>query len=175
MDCLKVMLTHFCGPDPADYPNQPHHPPEKLLANQASSTPTVRSDKEISQEVVQLLCITEKHGSALRCQLDNAVGAQGWTKGIARAILSCLETLVKEGKGRQGQVFDEAIVRAEQAAMDFFTFSQDHPYLAAGFVTIVAVGVLVYMAPWVIEVLGFGEFGPASGKFCLLPNLWYRS
>jgi len=63
-----------------------------------------------------------------------------------------------------GQAFSEAIDTAEAAAKACFSFAQDHPEIVAGLLIIVAVGVLVLMAPWAVEALGFGELGPVAGK-----------
>lgn len=34
------------------------------------------------------------------------------------------------------------------------------------FSTVVALGVLVVLAPYAVEMLGFGELGPLEGEFC---------
>ena len=49
--------------------------------------------------------------------------------------------------------FDKAI----DAAVEFV---KDNPI----FCTLVALGILVILAPWAIEALGFGELGPIEGE-----------
>ncbi|KIW95157.1 uncharacterized protein Z519_03741 [Cladophialophora bantiana CBS 173.52] len=59
-----------------------------------------------------------------------------------------------------------AIKKAYDKAYDIASeFTRDHPVLAAAILTLVAIGILVYLAPWVIEALGFGELGPIEGSF----------
>lgn len=59
---------------------------------------------------------------------------------------------------------EEFFDKAEEATISNFDFPHEYPYLTAGFATIVAVGVLVLVAPWVVEALGFAELGPVAGK-----------
>ena len=51
----------------------------------------------------------------------------------------------------------DALDRAYGAAAEF---AHDHPV----FLTLLALGVLVALAPYVIELLGFGELGPIEGE-----------
>ncbi|KAK5454968.1 hypothetical protein LTS15_005688 [Exophiala xenobiotica] len=60
--------------------------------------------------------------------------------------------------GAKKEAYDKALAIASD-------FTKEHPVLIAAILTIVAIGILVYLAPWVVEVLGFGEFGPAEGSF----------
>lgn len=51
-------------------------------------------------------------------------------------------------------------------------FAKDHPLATAGLLTMLAAGILVYLAPTVVEALGFAVLGPVRGMFfrtCLLP------
>lgn len=165
MDMFKIITSLLCGATAVDYTDRDRYLQEKLLRQNPNNTPrTIRSDKEISQQIVHILLTIENNGPALRRELNDVVGAQGWTEAIACSILACLEQVIKEGREKLGQVLNEAIERAENAVNDLFEFSKEHPYLVAGFVTIVAIGILVYMAPWVVEALGFGELGPVAGK-----------
>ncbi|TLD13530.1 uncharacterized protein PgNI_02737 [Pyricularia grisea] len=91
---------------------------------------------------------------------DDAVGGQGWTERIAHAIVTGLEALIKQGRQTIGPFLEEFINKAEKATIFNFDFPYEYPYLTAGFAIIVAVGVLVFVAPWVVEALGFAELGP---------------
>ena len=42
---------------------------------------------------------------------------------------------------------------------------KEHPFAIAVCVTIIAIGVLVILAPFVVEMLGFGELGPLEGMY----------
>ncbi|KAI7909240.1 hypothetical protein M9X92_011745 [Pyricularia oryzae] len=106
-----------------------------------------------------------KNGPTLRRQVNDAVGEQGWTESIARAIVAGLEALIKQGRDKIGPVLGDFIDKAEDAAKAVFAFPHQHPYLTAGFATIVAVGVLVLVAPWAVEALGLAEMGPVADSF----------
>jgi hypothetical protein len=58
-----------------------------------------------------------------------------------------------------GQAMRDAYDTAAQAVAEVLKFAKDHPV----FVAVVALGILVILAPWAIEVLGFGELGPIEG------------
>jgi ElaB/YqjD/DUF883 family membrane-anchored ribosome-binding protein len=165
MDMLKTIAACFGGADPED--SRPK-PSEKARARAHNG---VRSAQEISAEVVELLRTAEKNGPALQRRVRDVVGEQGWTENIARAIVGGLETVIKEGREKVGPALAEAIEKAEDAAKAVFAFSKEHPYLVAGFATIVAIGVLVLVAPWVVEALGFGELGPIADTFAS----WWQS
>lgn len=136
--------------------------------------PGVLSAQEISAEVIELLQNAEKDGPALRRQINDVIGEEGWTESIARAIVAGLEALIKDDRENIMPVLGEFIDKAEQAAKAVFAFPQEHPYLTAGFVTIVAIGVLVLVAPWVVEALGFGEMGPVGGKDSVKMLIYFR-
>ena len=57
----------------------------------------------------------------------------------------------------------EATKEATDTALEF---AKEHPYYTALIIagTIIAVGVLVTLAPWVLEALGFAARGPRLGK-----------
>jgi ElaB/YqjD/DUF883 family membrane-anchored ribosome-binding protein len=163
-ELLKIILACLTGADPEE--NRPTAVDEKHLARDSR---LVRSDQDVADDIVHLLRTAEKNGTTLRRQLSDAIGEQGWIESIARAIVAALEKVVREGRDKMGPALAEAVDATEDAARDVFTFSKDHPYLVAGFVTIVAVGILVLMAPWVVEALGFSELGPVAGKWKPLP------
>ncbi|TDZ36529.1 hypothetical protein C8035_v008270 [Colletotrichum spinosum] len=71
-----------------------------------------------------------------------------------------VETLV-QNRGTISKFIREAIDKATKLALAIFEWAKDHPVL----VSLIALGVLVIIAPWVIEVLGFGELGPVAGTF----------
>ncbi|KAL8367036.1 hypothetical protein RB599_010278 [Gaeumannomyces hyphopodioides] len=165
MEVLKTFAACFGSTDPEGAR------PRASEKTQIRAPDGARSAQEISAEVIELLRTAEKNGPALQRRVRDVVGEQGWTENIARAIVAGLETLIKEGREKVGPPLAEAIDKAEEAARAVFTFSKEHPYLIAGFATIVAIGVLVFVAPWVVEALGFGELGPIADTFAS----WWQS
>jgi hypothetical protein len=88
--------------------------------------------------------------------LQEIVGENGWTENLATAILNGLESALRAG-ATMGQAVKEAFEKATKEAAGF---AHDHP----AFCTLIALGILVALAPWVIGALGFGELGPIEGK-----------
>ncbi|KAL8423886.1 hypothetical protein RB596_003924 [Gaeumannomyces avenae] len=166
MDVFKTIAACFGGADPKDDPR-----PKLSEKAQAQAPDDVRSADEVSDEVVELLRTAEKNGPSLQSRVRGAVGARGWTENVARAVVSRLETVIKEGRDKVGQALAEVIDRAEEAAKAAFEFSKENPYLVAGFATIVAIGVLVLVAPWAVEALGFARLGPVANSFAS----WWQS
>ena len=62
----------------------------------------------------------------------------------------------------------EAYDKACEAAKVFEQFEADHPIVTAVFCTVIAIGILAYLAPGVLGILGFGELGPIEGMFSLV-------
>lgn len=149
MDILAAILNCTCGPV------QQHDLDEKSVT--IRGTNPRRSNEDITIEVVNILRTAEKDGHDLKRKFDDAVGTTGWTEDIAIAILGALEQALND-TATVGQVMKEAL---EKAAHEAYEFAREHPV----FCTVLALGVLVLLAPWVIEALGFGELGPIEGSF----------
>ncbi|GKT59992.1 hypothetical protein ColTof4_00133 [Colletotrichum tofieldiae] len=117
----------------------------------------VQSAQDAASEFVDILRTAEKGGKNPERRLRNIVTANSWTEELAKYILQGVEALVRH-RDTIGQVVREAMDKSTDAAESVFEFAKDHPV----FVTIIAIGVLVIIAPWVLEALGFGELGPVA-------------
>jgi hypothetical protein len=70
-------------------------------------------------------------------------------------------------KGPLKEAYDKAVTEAAKSA----DFARDHPV----WTTLIALGILAVLLPWVIEALGFGVEGPVAREFVLcFPPLQYR-
>lgn len=118
-----------------------------------------RGDKEVVDEVIKTIITAEKGGPLLRSQLKDIIGAGTWKETIAKGILFNLEQVIRKGSNTLGRALQEAIQVADEAVKEIFHFAADHPVLC----TVIAIGILVLLAPWLIEALGFGELGPIEG------------
>ena len=58
-----------------------------------------------------------------------------------------------------GQGMRDVYDKVAKVVEEVWQFAKDHPV----FVAVVALGILVVLAPWAIEVLGFGKLGPIEG------------
>ena len=125
-----------------------------------------KTDTDLAAEFLSILATAEKTGPSLKRRLESTVATASWTESLARAVLNGVVDLVQQGREKMGPAMAEALRRAEDEAGRAFDWGKDHPKeVLAGLVVIVAVGVLVVMmAPWVVEALGFAELGPVEGK-----------
>ena len=121
---------------------------------------------EAASSIVSAMRDADKHGPSLDVTIQSEVHqAGGWSEYLAKKILAALEIVLKAGQ--MNAAMEEAYGKACEAAKVFEGFAADHP-LAAVFCTIVAIGVLVVLAPYAVEMLGFGELGPIEGECCFL-------
>jgi hypothetical protein len=131
-----------------------------------------QTDKDLAADIIDILRTAEKAGPSLQHRLRSAIGTCNWTGSIARAVLNGVIELVQDGRQKMGLAMAEALQRVEDEANNAFEFAKDHPKeILAGLVIIIAVGILVVMmAPWIVQALGFAELGPVEGMSpCLLP------
>ncbi|EUC28109.1 hypothetical protein COCCADRAFT_41324 [Bipolaris zeicola 26-R-13] len=124
-------------------------------------SPTARPETEIANNVVAALITTSITGQALRMQLDSLVGAYGWRQNLAQYILDNLAKALQASHEKLGPTIHDAYLRAWEAAKSVEGFVVEHPVMC----TVIALGVLAIVAPWILEALGFAELGPAEGSF----------
>ncbi|KAI3391561.1 hypothetical protein diail_7155 [Diaporthe ilicicola] len=120
----------------------------------------VRAPEDAADDFIDILRISEKGGKDFERRLKNVVSVDSWTEDVAMYILQGVEALVQHHY-TVGEVVRDAINKSTDAAEAIFDSAKDHPVL----VTIVALGVLAIIAPWVLEALGFGELGPVADTF----------
>ncbi|KAI3012023.1 hypothetical protein CBS147346_938 [Aspergillus niger] len=137
MSIIKSILECLWGPSPDVYQTD-------------ARTSAVASD------IVNIL-LTGETREAIQKGVKEQVDANGWSDSIAQAILHGLNDAIKAGAEMAGPAAD-ALNKAKEAAADF---AKEHPV----FTILLALGVLAALAPWVLEVLGFGELGPIAGSF----------
>ena len=102
------------------------------------------------------------HPLRRRCQRrtshSDVVHETGWYEDLAAAVLTGLENALK-ALAPMGQAMKDAYDKATQIVADVLKFGKEHPVFCA----VVALGILVILAPWAIEAVGFGELGPIEG------------
>jgi hypothetical protein len=113
-----------------------------------------------ASKAVMALKNAEKGGQDLQAAIEDIVTqAGGWTERIATSILAMLENVLREGSPL-GEAMKEAYDTACKAAAMLGEFIREHPI----FCTVIALGILILLAPAVIHALGFGALGPVEGK-----------
>ena len=110
------------------------------------------------------MCDAKEIGISLAFEVESLVHqAGGWSEYLAQKILTGLETVLKAGK-EMNPALKGAYNEACEATKEFKEFVAEHPLATGVFCTVIAVGVLVILAPYAVEALGFGELGPIEGE-----------
>lgn len=119
---------------------------------------------EAAMSIVSAMVDADKTGTSLDITIQSLVHqAGGWSEYLAKKILAGLEAVLKSGE-QMNAAMQEACDKACEAAKILEEFAADHPVATAVFCTVIAIGVLVVLAPYALEWLGFGELGPTEGK-----------
>ena len=118
--------------------------------------PSPSLDQELkAHHIFNAVQTAEKPGRELRLSVKQIVHPSAWSETLARCILTRIERAIHDGV-KMGPALKEAFDKAVAAASGF---ACDHPVYA----TLIAIGILVLLLPWVVEVLGFSELGPVEG------------
>jgi hypothetical protein len=159
MSLSKLQAIFPCFPciesEDDSFPNEK----AALLSYSNKAEPTHKAAL-IADDVIAALLTTDLSGDALQMHLDSAVGTYGWTSNVAKWILEKLTGLLRDGHEKFGPALREAYEKATKIALSVEGFVVEHPV----FCTIVALGVLTLMIPWVLGALGFVEVGIEAGQ-----------
>ncbi|KAL6229541.1 hypothetical protein BDW75DRAFT_245628 [Aspergillus navahoensis] len=129
-------------------------PPTTNTVN--TKTIASRHPESIASDIVTKI-LTADCPYTLHKELNDQISTTSWTESIAKATLHGLENALKAGT-KMAKAAADAVAQAKEAAVGFAT---EHPVYA----TLIALGVLAVLTPWILEVLGFGELGPIEGSF----------
>jgi len=157
---IITAILECLGREPTQFPTTHHF---DRYSDTKAHTTTEDDTAAAASDFVHALRTAEKNGENLHRTLDGIVHETGWTENLAKAILNKLVEVLKAG-AKLGGAMLEAIEKATEAAVGF---AREHPVYA----TLIALGVLVVLSPWVIEALGFAELGPVEGTFAS----WWQS
>lgn len=116
---------------------------------------------EIANDVVDTILRAEKAGAGLKAELDSMVGPYGWKECLAEKVLEKLGAALQGAHDKLGPAIRDAYNKAWDVANKIEGFIIQHPVMCS----IIALGVLVIIAPWIIEALGFAELGPVEGMY----------
>lgn len=136
------------------------------------------SNDEAAESIVSAMLDADKIGPSLDASIQSIVhAAGGWSEYLAKKILAALEAVLKAGK-QLSAAMQEAYDKAYDAFQKTEGFAADHPMATEVLCTVIALGILVVLAPYVVELLGycagFGELGPIEGKSRLLQYVLVR-
>jgi hypothetical protein len=148
---MQAVLNCLTGASPANET----YPDEKRACLQYQDPRTAES---IADHIILAITTAEKGGKNLEKKLSDIVGEYGWKEKVAEWVLVKLELVLREAQ-KLSPALKEAYDQAWETAKGIEGFVQEHPV----FCTVIALGVLVLIAPWAVEALGFGELGPIEG------------
>jgi hypothetical protein len=127
-----------------DFPHEKIHHPQ--------------TTQSLAGDVLSTLYAADINDEHLRQRLQDVVRETGWYESLAASVLNGLENALKAG-GPMNQAMKDAYDKAAQVVEGVWGFVKEHPV----FFALLALGILVILMPWAIEVLGFGELGPDEG------------
>ncbi|KAL4791041.1 hypothetical protein BDV19DRAFT_371361 [Aspergillus venezuelensis] len=130
----------------------------------ATATHTKNDDQIVSDIITAILNAQDAY--SLHKELSAKITTTSWTENIAKATLNGLTKAITTG-AKMARAASDAMDKAEEAAVGFAT---EHPVYA----TLIALGILAILTPFVLEILGFGELGPIEGSFAAVwQSRWY--
>jgi hypothetical protein len=128
-----------------------------------------QTTESLAADILSTLYAADANDEHLIQRLQDVVHETGWYEGLAAAVLTGLENALK-AEVPIGQAMKDAYEKATQIVADVLEFAKEHPVFCA----VVALGILVILAPWAIEALGFGELGPIEGM-CICAAIYYAN
>ncbi|MCJ1228381.1 hypothetical protein MMC12_005042 [Toensbergia leucococca] len=139
-------------------------------SNLCYKKPVPLSAQEAVARILSTLQDAEKPGRHLDIAVQDiihqagGVHTNGIMEKIANAVLAKLQDFLKEGSPMR-QVMQDAYDKACDAATAIKGFAREHPVLVGVFCAVIALGILILLAPCIIHALGFSELGPIEGSF----------
>ena len=125
------------------------------------------TNDEAAESIVSAMFDADTADSSLDVTIRSIIREAGWYQSLMEKILAKLEEVLKAGKPLNAAM-QKAYDEASEALKITEGFVIDHPIATEVFCTVIALGVLVVLAPYVVEYLGFcagfGELGPIEGK-----------
>ncbi|ORY17016.1 hypothetical protein BCR34DRAFT_475514 [Clohesyomyces aquaticus] len=133
-------------------------PSEKLALITNSPYTDHPTASEVAEKIIHKLYTTPTNNAALRADLKSTMHTYGWYDNLATAILCALESALKVGKD-MGPAMKEAYDKAVAMVNKVEEWAHANPEMAGVMLTLIALGVLAVLMPWVMAYLGFAEEG----------------
>ena len=148
--------------------------PEKsaLQPSPLSDEKWILRNDEAATSIVSAMSDADKISPSLHATIQSHVhAAGGWSDYLAKKILAALEAVLNAGQPLKGAM-QEMKDKAEEAIKATEGFATNHPVWTEVVVVVIALGILVLVAPYAVEWLGFwvgfGTEGPIEGESCFL-------
>ena len=122
------------------------------------------TETDLAAQIIAKLLAATKNDAVLKADLQSTISTYGWYDGLAAAVLAGLENAIKLGEEMQ-PAMKAAYERAVEGVNSVEQWAGEHPEISAAVVvTLIALGVLAIMMPWLMAWLGFAEEGIVEGK-----------
>lgn len=108
---------------------------------------------------ITTIFLAEKNGTELRQTLEEIIRTNSWRQNFAKAVFEAMQTAIETARP-MGEALREIYEKVVGVVEGVEGFVKEHPVLCA----LIALGILVLLAPWVIEALGFAEGGILEGE-----------
>jgi hypothetical protein len=166
MAVLSKFLPACCLQPDEPEPNLDEKTP--LLSHPSSGTVHVGSltKSELVDDIVAKLFAAERKDEVLEADLRSTVHAHGWYEGLAAAVMEGIKRAIELGK-EMGPVMRDAYDEAVAALNKVEEWAEEHPGMAGVIITLIALGVMALVVPWMLTYLGFTGSGIAEGEFSL--------
>ncbi len=125
-----------------------------------------QAGQDAAATILSALQLAEKRGRHLEAKVQDIVHEAGFAnfkEGIAKKVLVALQKALQEGSPMR-EAMKDAYEKAIDAADGMAGFSREHPVLTGCICIAVALGILMVLAPVIIEALGFAAEGPVAGR-----------
>jgi hypothetical protein len=165
MAVLSTLIRSFCCCINAD--EGPYEFEKPLIHGSLTHLDVQYSDKpdteEVAEDIVTKLFAAENNDAALQADLQSMARVCGWHEKLADAIRAAMERAIDLGK-EMGPAMKAAYEKAIAAINAVEEWANAHPEMAAVITTLIALGILAVMIPWVMAYLGFAEEGILEGE-----------
>ncbi|KAH8692517.1 hypothetical protein GQ44DRAFT_719802 [Phaeosphaeriaceae sp. PMI808] len=131
------------------------------------------SKSNLADEIVAKLLTADKNDAILKADLQSTIHTYGWYDGLAAAVLASVEKAIGLGK-EMGPAMKSAYEKAIAGVNMVEEWVGEHPEMAAVLVTLVALGILAVMTPWLMTWLGFAEEGIVEASWAAGWQASYR-
>lgn len=189
MDMLNSLLECIlCGAAPSkstvqmtnSFNNEKSHGYVSLIEKDTPSIQPIttkssnpKTPEEAASQILTALLSAPKPGPSLDASIRSIIHTHRpstaswntWYASLAKAIFHKIENLLKERSTRLSGAMDDACHKASDAAATTGEFAREHPLWTAAVVAIVVFGIMVLLAPYLLEALGFAELGPVEGEY----------
>ncbi len=122
-------------------------------------------DKDAVSAFFARLLTTDVNDDRLKHKLDKEIRDAGWTEDIAKGLLARLAAAIEDSEDTLGAGVRDLVEKINEVVAISFEWADEHPAEAAILSTLVAVGVLYLLAPYILTILGFAAEGPVAGRF----------